>query len=309
MTGGEIASGAAVAKAAADAAAKALKTSDTEIQTLDELSRNSPVMAIAAEEYAKRVALKQAVVRRLYQALARMVGVKSDYFDTRFADDLARKTAHLADEDLVEPAGSIAFPAMQGLSYSTENPALKDMYLNLLAAAIDGRRHTVAHPAFAEIIKQLSPAEAEVLLAVLAAGHLAIVEVRARDEGTSWDVVTRNIMDAHHPRTGAWLRADEASMWLDNWARLGLVEVRWDAIVAGVTAYDWCKEHPDTRGIEAEPESILDDQPDGIYLSRGLVHVTDFGRRFVEAVSVDPQAPHVIVGEVDDGAASADEVD
>jgi hypothetical protein len=155
MTGGEIVP---VARAAQSIAQHALTEGDDKKQ-LQELARESPNMKAAAESYARRVAVKQSVLLKLYQPLAKFLGVSRNYFDTQFHSDMADKVANIPDEHLTTPAASVAIPAMQGLSYSVEEPDLKEMYLDLLATATDQRVKDNAHPSFAEIIKQLSPAE------------------------------------------------------------------------------------------------------------------------------------------------------
>ena len=64
---------------------------------------------------------------------------------------------------LVAPKASLAAPAMQQLGFSLDEPALKEMYLNLLATASDNRSNSAAHPSFVEVIKQLSAEETQIL--------------------------------------------------------------------------------------------------------------------------------------------------
>ncbi len=43
------------------------------------------------------------------------------YFQNQFPEDMQRKLADVPEEALVEPAPSVAGPALQGLAYSTPN--------------------------------------------------------------------------------------------------------------------------------------------------------------------------------------------
>ena len=61
------------------------------------------------------------------------------------------------------PPPYIAVPAVEALRYTAEEPALCEMYLHLLATAMDSRTVPLAHPAFAEIIRQLTPDEARII--------------------------------------------------------------------------------------------------------------------------------------------------
>jgi len=82
------------------------------------------------------------------------------YFAGKFQLDIAEKAKSIPPEHIVEPKASIAGPTLQGLAFTHEEPNLKEMYLNLLATAMDGRAAAVAHPAFVEIIKQLDSEDA-----------------------------------------------------------------------------------------------------------------------------------------------------
>ena len=77
------------------------------------------------------------------------------YFSEKFQKDLSEKAECIPPEHLVEPKASVAGPTLQGLAFTHEEPNLKEMFLNLLATSMDGRRADLAHPAFVEIIKQL----------------------------------------------------------------------------------------------------------------------------------------------------------
>lgn len=177
MTSGEIVP---VAKAAAAVARVALGENHRAKDELAELAKNSEAMPAAAEVRARRIAVKQEILLNVYRPLAWIFRVRRDYFESgTFTADLAEKTAEIPEEHLTTPRASVAFPAMEGLGYSIDEPDLKEMYLNLLAAATDDRREEDAHPSFAEIIKQLSAQEAQLLLAILDSSPLPIIEARS----------------------------------------------------------------------------------------------------------------------------------
>jgi hypothetical protein len=85
------------------------------------------------------------------------------YFSGKFQQEIAEKAKAIPEEHIVEPKASIAGPTLQGLALTHEEPDLKEMYLNLLATAMDGRAANLAHPAFVEIIKQLDSKDARLI--------------------------------------------------------------------------------------------------------------------------------------------------
>ena len=81
-----------------------------------------------------------------------------DFIQTKVADRLK----DVPPEDIITPKPNIAGPAIEALRYTGHEESLSDMYANLLASAMDKSTADGAHPAFVEIIKQLTPDEAKI---------------------------------------------------------------------------------------------------------------------------------------------------
>jgi hypothetical protein len=286
MTGGEIIAAKAFT-AAAEAGAKALNDDDSKAQ-LQRLAEDTPEMKLAATQYAKRIAVKETIILRLYRPLGRLFGISRDYFDTDFATDMAEKTADIPEEDMVTPKASVAGPAIQGLTYTLDEPNLKEMYLNLLKTATDGRRPGAAHPSFAEIIRQISTEEASLLLTCLGAGPITIARIKAM-------VLARvneyNVLRSTLISFAIEGEPDEAPMtpvYVDNWVRLGLVSVTFTeqlTVHAGATTVDpyaWVEDHPVYLRLMEQHDRPGEQQ---VAYDRGVMRATDFGLRFREAVS------------------------
>ncbi len=67
------------------------------------------------------------------------------------------------DDKRIEAHPQLAGPVIEGLQYVREDDLIAELFINLLARAIDRDRIAEAHPAFASIISQLSPDEALIL--------------------------------------------------------------------------------------------------------------------------------------------------
>lgn len=66
-------------------------------------------------------------------------------------------------ENLIEGHPQLVIPTLEGLSLTYENTLLSELFINLLAISIDKTKQEKAHPAFPNIIKQLSRDEAVIL--------------------------------------------------------------------------------------------------------------------------------------------------
>lgn len=82
----------------------------------------------------------------------------------RFAKWVKRLAEAVPEERRQDAPPSVAGPILRQLTFRAEEDPVADLYLNLLARAMDKERSDEAHPAFINIIGQLSPDEALVLL-------------------------------------------------------------------------------------------------------------------------------------------------
>ena len=207
------------------------------------------------------------------------------YFADRFGDDLSAKAATIPADQIVEPKASIAGPALQSLAFCFEEADLKEMYLNLLATSMDKRVTSSAHPAFVEVIRQLSAEEAALLKSVLAGQSDSISIVRAilKTEGVqSYTVLQNHILRTVDSDSGNLVSIPGLPAIVENWQRLGLIVVNYGEKLASDNAYDWADNHPDIlrlRADHAHGDKVVE-------LSFGVMYRTKWGEQFAKAVGL-----------------------
>jgi len=81
----------------------------------------------------------------------------------RWLSFLKRVNEKVPEDNLITAHPQLVGPVFEGLKYQEQNSLLAELFLNLLARAIDRERANEAHPAFATIISQLSPDEAQII--------------------------------------------------------------------------------------------------------------------------------------------------
>lgn len=163
-------------------------------------------------------------------------------------------------QHMVAPA-SIGGPIIEKFKYLEEDNILTELYMNLLARAIDKNRIGEAHPAFLYIIEQLAPDEA-MLLYVLRIQEVETVEKRYFDP--------LNDIEAHINQTGKIVEHNFPenkltypallSMYLSHLRSLELVE--------------WV-------GYRKELKTISDSKKEETVY--GKVVVNEFGKLFIKA--------------------------
>jgi hypothetical protein len=301
MTGLEGMAGAAAAGAARvgnEIVKSKVSTSRLEQKALVEAATRTPGFELAAEIRGRRLALKEQWGLVILRPVARLMGVSPEYFNTAFAEDFGAAIADIPEDNLQTPKAIVAGPALEGLAYTLDEPDLKEMYLKLIATASDDRISSSAHPSFSEIIRQLSAEEA-VLLKSMSWEHnqlQAIVNVRvtaAGEEGGRTVFSNITVFNNDDPFTINY--ADTAPTYLDNWRRLGLVELDYTTHITDPSDYDWVEKHPQIISLRAY---LAGDKfaEDGIVRSvdvvKGVMRVTAFGRSFATAVGLaEPVAP------------------
>jgi len=102
---------------------------------------------------------------------------------------IARSIAQIPPEKRVNPIRSVALPILEKLRYQEEGELLTEIYLNLLSRTFDLDRFGEAHPAFLNLLNQLSSDEAK-LLHLFAASDFQIIFA---DEPGVWPVSTDTI--------------------------------------------------------------------------------------------------------------------
>lgn len=278
------------------AAAKAERGDPHEREVLRELAKESGALDPAARAYAKRLAVKEQIRMKIWQPLGMLFGISRDYFESDFADDMAERVAQIPDEDLITPRLSVAGPTVQGIAFTVDEPELRSMYLNLLAAASDARRSKTAHPSFAEIIRQLSPEEATLLGPVLAQDAHPIVEIRLLaanlDEPSlaGYNVHSTHVMDWQingHPTFDPG-----RALQIVNWVRLGLVTVDYDKTLTAEARYAWVDANPQ---VAVSRRDFDTEEFRRVEIQRGVLEVTAFGRAFHRVV-MQPEVPTAPAG-------------
>jgi hypothetical protein len=129
-------------------------------------------------------------------------------------------------ERIQTPDPDVAVPSLEALRYSK----LRENYANLLATSMDSATSNQAHPAFVEILKQLTPDEAKIIEYLPKAGRyepLADLAYTVSEDKGKFIIV-------RHVGTLAFdakcENPDMLPKYIDNLCRLGLTEVppmRW----------------------------------------------------------------------------------
>lgn len=140
---------------------------------------------------------------------------------------VAEKLKDVPPENIVTPALNVAGPAVEALRYTGHEESLSNMYANLLAASMTKQTVREAHPAFVEIIKQLTPDEAKLIPLLIQDRALPLLVIRSniipvdgrtgsKDMFSNYSLFGRDVQVEH---------LDMMPSYLSNICRLGLADI------------------------------------------------------------------------------------
>lgn len=168
-----------------------------------------------------------------------------------------------------------------GMVSAGNTEELRDMFANLLATAMDVDTATLAHPAFAEILRQITPDEARLFASLATRQKHASVSVRMRPKGKGAIIGSvRNFVDA--PMIPPE-RAQLVPGYIDNMIRLGLLEAPSLMVFQDTSPYATLAAHPQVAIWQQEIEA----QGLDASLNFGVIRVTHFGKQFEAACILD----------------------
>ncbi len=192
-------------------------------------------------------------------------------------------------------APSLGFAAQALAASVRQGATMRERYLNLLAASMDGDTAARVHPAFLDVLRQLVPDEVKIISLFQHDGPFPLLTVRARYKfgerlGTELRHFSRLGTDAGVEQ------ADRVPLYIDNLCRLGLTELRAVRIADDTRSFRPLEESPEVKAakarIESRPalDSAAPDDGDKVVaeIQRSALYVTAFGRQFYEACEYRP---------------------
>jgi hypothetical protein len=221
------------------------------------------------------------------------------------------------EEELRAPPAVIVGGVLPGLLFAQDEPELRALFVRLLATSMRSSTSAKAHPAFAELIKQMTPLEARLISDLSDTSSAPFLRIRSciPQEGRSyeyWDdpkpgMTLKEIEDlSGHYRGESW---DEDRLWsiydvraysqhtplvasLENLQRLSLIEISSDTVLGGESADSYVAIAGNETVLKyVERTRRLDRLP---WISQGSIHLTAYGNLFVEACVTSPATARTV---------------
>lgn len=255
-------------------------------EVVREIVKEVPIYKDAIQPAAKEIGTAlQTVAKSINVALAPVSALVWGYDQIKdfVNESLAERFKDLPKERLVTPSPTIAGPTLEALRYAGHEPLLRELYANLLATSMDAKTAEEAHPAFVEILRQLTPDEARIIRLFGKSYSHPIITVRQNDKDPSKggiDILRHFSLLGYeagcsHPHL--------TSSYLDNLCRLGLAEIPAYTHLTAPGVYEPLEKHQTVLDTISMIEKQLDKTSKII---RENLRVTTLGKQFCHACVV-----------------------
>ncbi|MBT3534761.1 MAG: DUF4393 domain-containing protein [Rhodospirillaceae bacterium] len=246
-----------------------------------------PIYQDAIQPAAKELGRSlETVTKAVNVALAPVTGLIWGYEKIKdFVDNLvSEKLQNVPEENIITPPPHIAGPALESLRYSGNIEELREMYANLIASSMDKNTTNDVHPAYNEIIKQITSKEALLLSAFKTNIQLPIITVVDQDNSGDDNLFPCTYF-TNLPEMLGLDNNDMVPTFIDNMIRLGVLEVPHDAIATNAESiYEELENHPFIVELRNSIDAT-DGRQSNIVKKTALI--TSLGKNFVQTCVQD----------------------
>jgi len=197
---------------------------------------------------------------------------------------VAEKLEGVPAERIRPPDPHVAGPLLEGLRFTGHEKTLREMYGNLLATALDSASARAAHPAFVDIIGNMSPDEARICRVLATTDSVPLIDLRYMKEGEKeYQVWAENV--TFLGKEAGCFCPDLACEYVNNLVRLGLVEVWSGTHIIGEGIYEEFEKLEEVGRAREKVEAA--GLKGKVVVVKKVLHVTKLGRQFMNACVVE----------------------
>lgn len=183
----------------------------------------------------------------------------------RLIPEVQRRVAAIPEERRGAPDIAISGPIIESAAYGVHHDELRDLYAALLAHSMDKDTASSVHPAFVEIVRQMTPDEARIISYFSRNPEDSYPAINMKTSILNGKLIAR--LFSHIGGFSGCEHKEKTPNYLDNLIRLGLLEI--------TSASD----HIHHKELEDE---LRKNFRDGHVSARFDILLTDFGDQFCE---------------------------
>ncbi|MBI2096633.1 MAG: DUF4393 domain-containing protein [Candidatus Sungbacteria bacterium] len=198
---------------------------------------------------------------------------------------LEKRLAKTPPENIVVPKLQVVGPLLEKYKYVHDNDDLSQMFINLLANAMDKEKVQKAHPSFVNVISELSPDEARLVKLIAKETVLPKLDIQVKsktgdDTGHVYFMTNFTLLG----EKAALAYPDLTPSYLSNLERLSIISCPVGSFQESYIHKDIYKPLEDHKLINKIRESVKGREGVEIKTVQGIIRITEFGQMFMDAV-------------------------
>lgn len=214
--------------------------------------------------------------------------LNKEYNVKQIKAELEKSLSSVDPEKIISPEPYVAVPAIEAISYSINNKELCALYANLLAKSMISDTKDKVHPAFVEIIKQLSPNDALIFKEcstrnIIPAAKLSIIMIQKGLHMSGSAPLQQLALDLVADISFSFISEEQVRVSLDNLIRTGLLQLN-NFSLEDATSYNFIKSSDVYLKLTERFHELNAIEPtaDHIHIDRKCISVTALGNLFRE---------------------------
>lgn len=159
----------------------------------------------------------------------------------KFKEEIANKAAKIPEENKQEPDIDIIGATLDSARFRVNKQEIRNMFSNLIVSAMDNLKSADIHPSFSEMIKMLSPLDAQNLQTLYQSGDETISKIRVTYDGNDGfkDVYSHIYLGNPETQDNHLIAPS-----IDNLIRLKLIDVDYETFKNNDALYEKHRNNP-----------------------------------------------------------------
>lgn len=193
----------------------------------------------------------------------------------KYAEAIVEKVAAIPPEKIVEPKLSILGPAIEASKYYIEEAKIRELFANLIAASMNSDTEDKIPHSFVEIIKQLSPYDAQLFKSFVKGTYpYGSIRLNKKGDTTGYYLFQNYYVDEN------FLDYEKNAISLLNLQKQGLIVIDSSYTLTDKTLYSFL-ESSEFFKVQKTIYSSIDEYKDSeVVLKHGAFHITELGKLF-----------------------------
>lgn len=171
----------------------------------------------------------------------------------KYANEVKSGIEKISEENIQEPKMSVVGPALEASKFYIEEDEIRGMFAKLIASSMDKTQSINIHPSFVEIIKVLSPLDAQNLYSLYHGGDETISKIRVTNKENESYTDHFNHVFLGNPECQDNNLIESS---IDNLIRLKLVDVSYSEYKSDDSLYDKHRENELFLKFKSEQEEV-----------------------------------------------------